>query len=101
MSHREDAVKMVTTVLLKHKADLERVGLNAVFNPLRIWGGTDKPWIEVEIHFEKDGNIEDALEFNILEEGKPKASLDELKEWLNDSISDVIRQMVGPPTSPS
>lgn len=89
--HREFVEKVERTLheqLSTSAARLTGVGLAAAVRDPRV--ATDE--YEYCVEFVGKGGIADVIEFYIVKDGKPVASLTEISDWFADCLTDVVRR---------
>lgn len=79
------AIKVVASTLNESAEALGDVGLVSSVETTR---GSDT---EVSLYFRSDEDVEDVLEFFLWRGGQATANLDQLRNWLQEMIADVIQ----------
>lgn len=75
--------------LAEHSQALGTAGLRATLEVQR-WGDPEAANSEIRLAFWRGDAFVDVLEDFIVREGRPAASLDEFKQWLDDGIRTIL-----------
>jgi hypothetical protein len=98
----EDAiVEVVRRGLERFGPRLSAVGLTPRLLPLRREGVGDQYSSELEVQFDRNGQIDDVVEFEVMRNGTQVVTAEEIETWLDGALADVCRrgferQSVGP-----
>ena len=90
MDFEEAVLDLVASLLAERAPELAQAGFACRPEPLRRWDwGTS----ELTLDFlDSSGNLADVLEFHVVWNRRPVATLEEIEAWLRDSIEDVLNR---------
>ncbi len=87
MEFEEAVLDVVASLLAGRSSELEEVGLTCRPEPLsRLGEGTS----ELALNFVDSSGIADVIEFHVVKDGQPIASLQEVEAWLREALDDVV-----------
>jgi len=90
MGFEEAVLELVASLLAERASELAQVGLTYRSEPLRRsdWGTS-----ELTLDFlDSSGNLADVLEFHVVWNRRPVATLEQFEAWVRDSIEDVLHR---------
>lgn len=85
MEFEEAILDIVASLIAERGSELAHVGLSCRAKS-RGAGGTS----ELTLDFIDSSGIADVIEFHVIEDGRPVASVQEVEAWLREAIDDVV-----------
>jgi len=87
------AEELTKKMLVEHRAILTAASLSPDYRGLQVWkvGPADRH-SELSVEFRREGRLVDILEFAVVKNGEPNATLEEIESWLRAELTDLRRR---------
>jgi hypothetical protein len=90
----QEVREMAVALLEQRRSALTNSGLRATVE-LKQWSNEGRDSSEIRIAFWRGNNFVDVIEDFIVEDGRPAASTDEFRLWLEQSVDGVVEENRG------
>ena len=92
LDFEKDILNFTLALLDKYKDDLAKTGINRRRTELNRNRGGTKYLSEIEIELWDENDLVGVEEYFVWEEDKPSATKEELKEWIEEFLKEVIEE---------
>lgn len=92
LDFEKDILNLTLALLDKHKEDLMKVGINQRRTELNRTRGGTKYLSEIEIELWDENDLAGIEEYFVWEGDKPSATKEELREWIEEFLKDLIEK---------
>lgn len=88
----EKTLEIANNIVNKKKEELNHLGVKVKIEDIRRINSNGLYSSEIEINFSDNKGIFDVLEFFVYYQNKPQFKFEEIEEWLEENVVDIIKK---------